>query len=87
MFRFRDGSLHDEAVVFSQQRVFSMLSYRLVQRGPTFPEELEVRVEREGGRYEVRSRRSGGSEETARGDMTLPPDVCSRGPGRPTSPR
>jgi len=75
VFHFRDGSLHDETVVFSQHRVFSMLSYRLVQRGPTFPEELEVRVEREGGRYEVRSRRHDAGEKTARGDMTLPPDV------------
>ncbi len=75
VFHFRDGSLHDETVVFSQHRVFSMLSYRLVQRGPTFPEELEVRVEREGGRYEVRSRRHDGGEQTERGDMTLPPDV------------
>ncbi|HKW95939.1 MAG TPA: hypothetical protein VJX92_28885 [Methylomirabilota bacterium] len=75
VFHFRDGSLHDETVVFSQQRVFSMLSYRLVQRGPIFPDELDVRVEREGGRYEVRSRRHDGGEETARGEMTLPPDV------------
>jgi hypothetical protein len=75
VFHFRDGSLHEETVVFSQQRVFSMLSYHLVQRGPTFPEELEVRVEREGGRYEVRSRRRGGGEDTAHGEMTLPPDV------------
>jgi hypothetical protein len=32
LFRFKDGSLHDEKVAFSQQRVFTLISYRLVQR-------------------------------------------------------
>ena len=32
ILRFKDGSLHDERVVFSQQGVFTLLSYRLMQR-------------------------------------------------------
>ncbi|MGH7414502.1 MAG: hypothetical protein ACREKJ_09920 [Candidatus Rokuibacteriota bacterium] len=75
VFRFRDGSLHDETVVFSQQRVFTLLSYRLQQRGPTFPEELEISVERDTGRYQVSSRRDGDATETASGEVELPPDV------------
>lgn len=43
ILRFKDGSLHDEKVTFSQQRVFTMLSYRLVQRGPSFPETVKPR--------------------------------------------
>src|SRR5436190_4651963 len=43
-FRFADGSLYDEHVVFSQTGVFSLLSYRLVQRGPSFPESLDASV-------------------------------------------
>ena len=46
-----------------------------MQRGPTFPEELEVTVERERGRYQVRSRRNGGEAETVSGEVDLPPDV------------
>ena len=42
VFRFKDGSLHDEKVAFSQQRVFTLISYRLVQRGPSFPDQLDV---------------------------------------------
>ena len=38
IFRFADGSLHDETAVFSQRNVFTLLSYRSVQRGPAFPE-------------------------------------------------
>jgi hypothetical protein len=37
VFRFKDGSLYDETVVFTQSKVFTMMSYRLVQRGPSFP--------------------------------------------------
>jgi len=75
IFRFRDGSLYDETVVFTQQKVFTLQSYHLVQRGPTFPEELEVTFDRKGGRYQVRSRRDGGEPETAAGEVELPPDL------------
>ncbi len=77
VFRFRDGSLYDETVLFSQHRVFTMLSYRLQQRGPSFPEELEISLERERdqGRYRVKSRRHGGKAETTTGEIELPPDV------------
>ena len=34
IFHFKDGSLSDEAVTFTQQKAFSMESYQLVQRGP-----------------------------------------------------
>lgn len=79
VFRFRDGSLYEETVVFSQSKVFTMLSYRLQQRGPSFPEELEVSVERdrerEKGRYQVKARRGGGEPETATGETELPADA------------
>ena len=77
VFRFKDGSLYDETVTFGQNKVFTMLSYRLVQRGPTFPEEMEISVNREGdrGRYKVKSRRAGGEAETVTGEIELPPDV------------
>ena len=77
VFRFRDGSLYDETVVFSQNKIFSLLRYRLQQRGPSFPEEMEVSVERAGdqGRYQVKSRRAGGEADTATGEIELPPDT------------
>lgn len=77
VFRFRDGSLHDEQVVFTQQRVFRLLSYRLQQRGPSFPEEVEITMERdrEQARYRVLSRRAGDDAKTESGEVELPPDV------------
>jgi hypothetical protein len=76
IFRFNDGSLHDERVVFSQRGVFTMLSYRLVQQGPSFPETLEATIDRASGRYDVRYRADEDSpEETARGEFALPLNV------------
>jgi hypothetical protein len=77
VLRFGDGSLYDETVVFSQNRVFAMQSYRLVQRGPSFPEEMEISVarHRDRGRYQVTSRRHGAEAERATGEIELPPDV------------
>lgn len=76
VFRFEDGSLYDETLVFSQRGVFTLLSYRIVQRGPSFPETLEAWVERETGRYEVRYRADEESpEEHFTGHLALPPDA------------
>lgn len=76
VFRFKDGSLHDEKVAFSQQRVFTMISYRLVQRGPSFPEQLDVSVDRGTAKYTVRSQEGeDGKEEVLTGQVDLPKDV------------
>jgi hypothetical protein len=75
-FRFSDGSLYDEHVVFSQAGVFTLIRYRIVQRGPSFPETLEASIDRETGRYEVRHRGDEDSpEETFTGKFALPDDA------------
>jgi hypothetical protein len=76
VFRFKDGSLFDETVVFTQQRVFAMQSYRLVQRGPAFNEDNEISLDRATGKYRVKTKvRNGGREEALDGTLDLPPDV------------
>jgi hypothetical protein len=76
IFNFKDGSLHDESVTFSQQRVFTMLRYRLIQRGPSFPDQIEVSIDRSTAEYKVRSKTGQeGREEVLTGAFTLPKDV------------
>ena len=76
VFNFKDGSLHDESVTFSQQRVFTMLRYRLTQRGPSFPDQIEVSIDRSTAEYKVRSKTGQeGKEEVLTGAFTLPKDV------------
>ena len=76
VFRFKDGSLHDEKVAFSQQRVFTLISYRLVQRGPSFPDQLDVSIDRGTTQYTVRAQAGAqGKEEVLSGQVDLPKDV------------
>ncbi len=73
---FKDGSLHDETVVFSQQRVFTLIRYHLTQQGPLFSEQLDASIDRQTGTYQVRwqdGRRTDG--ETVSGEFELPNDV------------
>ena len=75
-FHFKDGSVYDEHVVFSQKNVFTLLRYHLVQRGPSFPESIDARVDRFSGRYHVRYKADEDSaEETLDGAFTMPADA------------
>src|SRR4029453_4192363 len=64
VFRVRAGSTYDDTALFPQQRVFTLLSYKLHQKGPSFPMEMHVSLsrERDKGRYQVRSRQERGDE-------------------------
>jgi hypothetical protein len=76
VFHFKDGSVFDERVVFTQRNVITMQSYRLVQRGPAFPEDIEISLERASGKYLVNTRdRKDGREKMLDGKLELPPDV------------
>ena len=75
-FKFRDGSVYDERVVFSQRDTFTLMSYQILQKGPSFPESIDAKVDRESGRYEVRYKGDEeASEEVLKGKIELPNDV------------
>lgn len=70
IFRFLDGSIYDETVVFTQQRLFRLMSYKLVQKGPSFPEASEVSFDRESASYRARC-----GKDTSEGKLDLPEDA------------
>jgi len=75
-FRFRDGSVYDERVVFSQRDTFTLMSYQILQKGPSFPETIDAKVDRESGRYEIRYKGDEeATEEVLEGKIELPDDV------------
>ena len=76
VLRLHDGSLYDEVVAFTQDRVFALVSYKLTQRGPSFPESLQVTLDGKSGDYEVRSSKDGRDAEY-RGRLDLPPDTSN----------
>jgi hypothetical protein len=76
VFRFPDGSVWDETVVFTQERVFTMQNYHMVQTGPVFPEDTEISLERASGKYRVKTKaHKGGREEVLEGTLKLPADT------------
>jgi len=76
LFQFKDGSLLDETVTYSQQRVFTMLTYHLIQQGPSFGRDLDARMDRATGKYRVATKdHKDGSEKVREGTLDLPLDV------------
>jgi hypothetical protein len=75
LLQFKDGSVHDELTTYSQRGVLRLESYKLTQRGPSFPG-TEVAFDRKTGRYQAKTReRPGGPEDTASGELEMPPDL------------
>ena len=61
---------------FSQQRVFTLISYRLLQHGPSFPDQIDVSIDRGTAEYKVRSKAGEyGKEEVVTGEFALPKDA------------
>lgn len=77
VFHFRDGSIHDETTVFSQQGSFQLVRDRLVQRGPSFPRPLEMTIEAAEGRVVVAYTDDDGRQQRATEQMDLPPDLAN----------
>lgn len=76
VFRFEDGSTHDETAVYSQRRRFRLISHRLVQKGPAFPHPLDMTIDGSSGRVTVRYTDDGEQKvETERIDV--PPDLAN----------
>jgi hypothetical protein len=78
VFHFKDGSLHDETAVFSQNGSFRLLSYRLVQKGPSFPKAMDFSLDGNSGQATIRH--GGGDGEAKVEDERLekvPPDLAN----------
>lgn len=77
IFRFKDGSVHDETSTYSQRNDFQLLKYHLVQKGPAFPQKLEVSIDRPSGQVVVRHAESNGGEKVETEKMDLPLDLAN----------
>jgi hypothetical protein len=80
VFRFLDGSLLDERVVFSQDEVFTVHEYRWIQRGPAFKEDADAHFERASRKYRVQTTdRDDGEVDVTEGDLDEMPANLSNG--------
>jgi hypothetical protein len=76
-FRFKDGSVHQETAVFSQRKLFRLLRYHLVQKGPTFKRAMDVSVNATSGDVVIKYTEDDGKEKTISERMKLPPDLAN----------
>ena len=76
LLQFRDGSLHDETVVFTQRNQFRVVRDHLVQKGPSFPRPLDVLVDAQSGEVRVRFT-DDGKEKVVSERPELPADLAN----------
>ena len=76
VFRFKDGSVDDETVVFTEQGSFRLLSDRHIQRGPAFPKPMDVEINAVSGKVTVRYSDKG-QEKVETEQMDLPTDLAN----------
>jgi hypothetical protein len=77
VLRFKDGSINEETVVFSQRHIFRLISYHQVQKGPAFKQPMDVSVDGLTGQVTVRYTDNDGKEKTVSDRLKLPPDVSN----------
>ena len=76
-FRFKDGSLYDERVTYTENGHFRLRKYELTQRGPAFEDDLEISLTAATGAYTVKKKaHKDGDVDTDEGKLDdLPDDV------------
>ena len=75
--RFQDGSRYDDWTVFTQNRVFHLLTDRLVEKGPSFKIPMETLIDTSTGQVTVHYKDGHGRDQTVNKRMPLPPDVAN----------
>lgn len=80
LFHFKDGSTYEETAVFSQPKNFRLQNYHLIERGPSFPNPVEVLIDCPHDQVEVRSHDDKehddkGHDKVIKQHMDLPSDL------------
>lgn len=74
--RFKDGSRYEEETVFTQQRVFQLVSDHVTEEGPIFTNPMETFIDVPAGRVSVRYMEHGKKKQLIK-QMKLPPDLAN----------
>lgn len=75
-FHFEDGSLYDDTTIYSEHRVFRVLSDHLIEKGPSFKQPMETWVDTKTGEFKAQSFEKG-KEKSVSQKLKLPRDVSN----------
>ena len=76
VFHFKDGSIHDETVVYSQGQSIRLLTYHLAQKGPAFLQPLDMSIDGSSGEVTVRYA-DGGKQKVETEHIDVPSDLAN----------
>ncbi|MGI9072285.1 MAG: hypothetical protein ACR2JB_13450 [Bryobacteraceae bacterium] len=76
VFRFKDGSIDDETAIFSQRGNFRLISDHHIQKGPMFPQPIDVLINASTGQVTVRYKDKD-REKVETDRLDLPPDLAN----------
>ena len=75
--RFKDGSIDDETTIFSQRKFFRLISDHLVEKGPSFPDPVDMSIEMVTGNVTVRATDGQGKDRVNTYHFDFPPDLAN----------
>ena len=76
VLHFRDGSVHDETTVFSQDHAFRLISDHLIEKGPSFPKPIDIFIDAIHNQVTVHANENG-KEKDSTEHMDLPEDLAN----------
>ena len=76
-FHFRDGSIDDDEVVYTQDGSFHLLREHHIQRGPSFAKPMDMSIDVASGTVVTRGPGKDGKEKVATEHMALTPDLAN----------
>jgi len=74
---FNDGSVYQETTVFSQRRVFHLLKYKQVQKGPSFKRDEALSLDTATGNVTIQYTDKDGKEKNISDHLSLPADLAN----------
>ena len=77
VYHFKDGSLDDETAVYSQRDVFRLISDHHIQKGPSFPQPVDISLETSTGQVVVRFTDNDGKEQVTTDHFDFPADLAN----------
>jgi hypothetical protein len=77
VYHFKDGSLDDETAVYSQRDIFRLISDHHIQKGPSFPQPVDISLETSTGQVVVRFTDNDGQEQVTTDHFDFPADLAN----------
>lgn len=75
-FHFDDGSLYDDTTIYSEHKIFRVLSDHLIEKGPSFKQPMETWVDTKTGEFRAQSFEKGDDKVVSQ-RLRLPRDIAN----------